>query len=469
MVFLWQDAAAMLGFVSRALPVVMFLGVLVVPSPAHAAATAAGAQPVFPLRASKNGRYLTDAKGAPFFIHADTAWGAPTLTKEGLSEYLDRRKADGFTGILAQTFGRRPAKDRNGHEPFSPAEDITRPNEAYWKNVDDFLEAAAARALVVALAPLWVEWGGANKGGWRYTLDDKNASVYGRFLGRRYRRFKNLMWILGGDANPIEITGAIDRLGQTLAREARHQLIMVHNRTTYASAAFFDRASWLGVNMAYAYADIGKHVAGEWCRVGKPRPILLGESGYEHESNSPLFLRPGEQGGLPLQIRHQAYEAVLAGALAGHAYGHRDVYFFRGDWRKGMADEGARHMSHVKGLFGALPYWKLVPDVHHRLIPSVRTQANTGTAFRPSPKITAATAEDRTFAIAYFPLRQTVSLVLEVLTGNVQGTWFDPTSGARQPAFESRAAAGTVSVTSPEKNRAGDADWVLIVQSPVDW
>ncbi len=425
---------------------------------APARVAAARAEPVFPLRASKNGRYLTDAKGAPFFFHADTAWGAPMrLTREEMVEYLDRRKSDGFTGIMAHTFSRtgdgRTGQSKDGHEPFSPAQDITHPNEAYWKNVDAFLEAAAARGLAVALAPLWVEWGGVNREGWRYTIDDKNASTYGRFLGRRYRRFKNLMWILGGDANPIEITSAIDRLGHTLAREAPHQLIMVHNRPNHASAAFFDRASWLGVNLAYTYEEVWRHVWGEWCRLGKPRPILLGESGYEHENND-------KRGGLPSRIRRQAYEGVLAGALAGHAYGHRDVYFFRGDWRKGLGDVGGRQMAHVKTLFGGIAHWKIAPDVHHRLFPGTREQVN------GEGHVTAAMAEDRTFAVAYFPVRQTVSLVLDTLAGTVQGTWFDPTSGARQPAFGSRAAAGEVSVTPPEKNGAGDADWVLIVQTP---
>lgn len=58
----------------------------------------------------------------------------------------------------------------------------------------------------MALAPFWTRWGGEDKEGWRYQFSEKNAPADGEFLGRRYAGAKNIIWILGGDANPPEVS-----------------------------------------------------------------------------------------------------------------------------------------------------------------------------------------------------------------------------------------------------------------------
>jgi len=409
----------------------------------------------FPLKPASNGRYLVDQEGRPFFFHADTCWQiAKKLTREEIDFYLDRRKADGFTALMAHTFSkeRTPMANRDGHNPFNPPDDITRPNEPYWQHVDYFLQAAEKRGFAVALAPLWVRWGGNDTAGWRYALNEDNAAVYGSFLAQRYTKLKNIIWILGGDANPIELTRPIALLAQAIKKAAPHHLITVHNKPGYASAAFFDTQDWLDINLAYTYEDVFRHVMGEWNRF-TPRPIILGESGYEQESND-------GRGGPPVRVRRQAYESVLAGALAGHAYGHRDIWWLGPNWKKALDDPGSRHMIHVRNLFTSLAWWKLQPDQHHRLMPANRD------FYDKSQYLTAARAPDGSLAVAYFPAQRAAAVQLDQLAGDVKAYWFDPTDGTRKDAIdEPLPPRGTHMFEPPGKNAAGDPDWVLVLHA----
>ena len=423
----------------------------------------AAAGPAFPLRPSPDGRYLVDAKGAPFFYHADTAWQLPKkATLAVAEEYFDRRVKDGFTAIQLHTVSKEvaPVGNFNGDEPFVPLEDILKPNESYWRHLDAVLEVAEKRGLFVSIAALWIRWGGQDKEGWRYQLTDDNAKAYGRFLGQRYAARKNILWILGGDANPGERQKAISLLAQGLKETAPHHLVTVHNAPEHSSAAFFAGESWLDINAAYTYRETYRQVLSEWLRPypnQRPRPIFLIESGYEKESNDQ---RPGD----PFRVRRQAYGAILSGALMGHAYGHRELWKFSGQWRQSLDDTGSKQMRQVRELFTTRAWWKLEPDQDHRLVVAGRGKAG------EVDYVTAAVAQDGSFAILYLPQARPITVDLARLSRGadheVRTAWFDPTTG------ESRRVEGSPfpprtnrEFIPPDKNAVGDNDWVVILES----
>jgi hypothetical protein len=419
------------------------------------AAGAAEGAPAFPIQASADGRYLVDQRGQPFFYHADTAWTiAKKLTPAEVAEYLDDRVRRGFTAIHVHAFSKEqgPVANREGAEPFAPLDDILKPSEAYWRNLDAVIEAARARGLLVALSVLWIRWGGGDREGWRYQLTDANARPYGRFLGARYAKMENLVWILGGDANPIELSGAIAEIAAGIRESGARQPITVHNAPENASAAFFHAEPWLGINLAYTYGDPYRHVLGEYHRRPPVRPIVLGESGYELESND-------GRGGEPIRVRRQAYWAILSGALGGHAYGHKSIWRFDADWRQALDAPGARQMAHVKGLFAARAWHQLVPDAHGELLTRGR-----GT-FGSGDHAAAAMARDGSFALAYLPSPRAVTANLARLRGHVTARWFDPASGAYLPIGDGLPNSGEREFTPPEKNAAGDGDFVLVIEA----
>src|SRR5687767_7270524 len=120
------------------------------------------AETAFPIRASGDGRYLVDARGEPFFYHADTAW---TITKKLLPgevvAYLLDRKRSGFTAIHIHAFSKEvgPVTNRFGSGPFEPLDNILEPNEQYWANVDAIVGAASDQGLLVAMSAIWIRWG----------------------------------------------------------------------------------------------------------------------------------------------------------------------------------------------------------------------------------------------------------------------------------------------------------------------
>lgn len=411
--------------------------------------------PVFPLKASADGRYLVDQNNEPFFYHGDTAWCAvKKLTLEEFEQYLDSRQAEGFNAVHLHTFTKEqgPVENRAGHGPFNPPDDISKPNEAYWQHFDAMLQAVEKRGLLAVVPPIWIRPGGADTQGWRTQLQESLAQGYGRWIGRRYAKHKNILWVLVGDANPIEKSWAIDELGRGLKAMAPHHLITAHNRSDFASAAFFDAAPWLDVNMAYTYAETYGHVLGEWNRVGKKRPIILGESGYEQEDND-------KRGGAPHRIRRQAYEAILSGALGGHAYGHKHLWSMRPEWRSAMYDPGSKQMKHVKHLFASRPWYKLIPDQNHDLV-----TAGFGD-FGKVDFVCAARSDDRSLALAYFPTNRTISVDLGRLGGDVIAKWFDPTDGSEKNVEGSPFPKGAKrEFTPPLKNAAGESDWVLLME-----
>lgn len=73
--------------------------------------------PVFPLKASADGRYLIDQRGQPFFYHADTAWTI-TVNLDRLREAITARWFDPTSGsyqTIAGVSGR-------GKQQFTPPE-----------------------------------------------------------------------------------------------------------------------------------------------------------------------------------------------------------------------------------------------------------------------------------------------------------------------------------------------------------
>ena len=404
------------------------------------------AESAFPLRASDNGRYLVSRAGAPFFVHADTGWMAVmALTLDEAMRYLDDRKAKGFTAVHLHTVNKEktgPAT-RTGHHPFDPKDDMTRPNEAYWAHADAVLQAASDRGLLAIVSSGWF---GHNGSSWRNQHTPESAKVYAQLLGQRYRKFDNILWIHGGDNNPGDKAAVVHNLARAIKAEAPKQLHTVHNAPENASAADFADAEWLGVNMAYTYKDADRHVAAEYARKGKTRPILLGETGYKGESNTKFLWTA-------TLVRRQPYRAILSGAC-GHANGSKTIWHFGPGWEKALDMPATLQMAHVKTLFTALPWWQLVPDAAGELVVEGR-----GTVGQPDFAPAARTA-DGAFAVVYLPTPRPVTVDLTKLSGGkLKAVWFNPRDG-KSSAIDLPAAAGRHRFTPP--SAGADDDWVFV-------
>lgn len=418
-----------------------------------AAAASPGAPPSFPVKAGEGGRYLVDSRGKPFLYWADTAWNLPKkLTLKEAEQYFDDRVAKGFTAIQIQAVSKEqgPPANRAGHNPFTPLHDILKPNERYWQHLDQVIESAWKRGLMLGVAPLWIRWGGEDKEGWRGQLTEANARAYGRFLGERYGRFGHLMWILGGDANPGDKTGAINELAAGIREKAPAHLLTVHNAPEHSSARWFNDEKWLDVNLAYTYGEVHGHILPEYVRV-PARPIILGESGYEQEDND-------KRGGEPYRMRRQACGAVLSGAIGGHAFGQKHVWRCDRDWRKSLNSPATRQMVMLKQVIGSRPWHRLVPDLQGAFV--VEGKGKVGDV----DYVSAAVADDGSFAMAYLPAGRKITVDLGRMRGRANALWFDPTDGSSRSAAEIQARA-RYPLEPPAKNNAGEPDFLLLIDT----
>jgi hypothetical protein len=164
------------------------------------------------------------------------------------------------------------------------------------------------------------------------------------------------------------------------------------------------------------------------------------------------------------KVRTQAYAAMLAGA-AGHGYGSLDLFWFYHDadgpfpkngfqhWRTATAYEGSRQVGLMRRLFEERPWYKMVPDQ------SVLASPPGGGAYR----LVAARAGDGSFAIAYIPRGQPVSIQMNKLNGSpVNAQWYDPRNGTWK-IIGQYANTGIREFVPPSQGERDD--WALVLDA----
>lgn len=423
-------------------------------------AFAAAEPPVFPLRISENQRYLVDRNNKPFFIMGDTPWFLQKLPINEVRRVMDDRQAKGFNTLFLELLDDQniPSRDANGNAAFSPDVDITKPVEAYWRYADQVMIEAEKRGFFVIMSELWY---GAGDGLWMHYVKPENAKVYGEFIGKRYARFQNLMWMHAGDRNPDENLAECTRvLAKAIAAAAPHQLHTVHNEHEFASARFHNEDSWLSVNLGYTYGVSYLHILPEYQRSNPVRPVILGETGYEDEPNAIELLPDAKPGDLwnPYRIRRNAWWAVFSGAC-GYCAGTR-LWRYESNWREVLNAKSSQQAPLIRRLLEELPWWKLVPDTKREFLTAGYGE------WKKADYAVAALADGGDGAVVYIPSGRTFTVDLSKMKSKTAACWFDPASGDVKPIEGSPFSnQNRRPFTSPGKNADGDSDWALVLNA----
>jgi hypothetical protein len=170
------------------------------------------------------------------------------------------------------------------------------------------------------------------------------------------------------------------------------------------------------------------------------KPFVLIESTYEGEHNS-----------TPLQIRRQAYWAILCGAT-GQSMGNRPIWLFDPGWQAAMDAAGSVSMKHLKSLFDSRAWFDLLPGKSHKRV-------TTGLGeFNGLDYLAAAITSDGSTLVAYMPSKRSITVDLSRISGaQAQAWWFDPRTG-KVSAAGRHSTHGTQEFTPP-----GSGDWVLVL------
>ena len=416
----------------------------------------------FPLAVSRNRRYLIDRRRRPFLIVGDAPQSLIVNTSIKQANYfLRNRKATGFNAVwvnlLCETYtgGRPDGTTYDGIHPFTRGKDLSTPNEAYFARADAMLRLAARYKIAVFLDPI-------ETAGWMKTLRANGISkahAFGRYLGARYRKFPNIVWMSGNDFQTWR-DPSDDALALAVARgiketDPRHLQTL---ELDYFDSGSLEDARWRGLislDAAYTYYPTFLRVLKEYRREDH-MPVFMVEANYEGE-----HAYTG-----PITLRRQEYWSLLSGA-AGQLYGSKYTWPFPEGWQSHLNTIGTRQLAYVTKLFAPRRWFDLVPDDRHSVVVSGYGSYSPRGTVQVASYVTAAGTPDGRLVMAYVPEKQRIGVDMSKLAGRARASWYDPTTGTyRRIAGSPFDNAGVRTFRPPGDNGDGDPDWVLLLTAP---
>ncbi len=419
------------------------------------------------LKVSENKRFIVYEDGTPFFYLGDTGWELfHRLNKEDTEKYLENRRAKGFTVIQAVALAELDGLNTPNMEGNKPliGNDPLQPDEAYWKHVDWVIKKAAEKGLYIGLLPTWGDkvdpqrWGKGPK-----IFNEKNGFEYGKWIGTRYRDYKNIIWINGGDRQGGGDNYPVwDAIARGIRSADKNHLMTFHPMGENSSSQWFHNSSWLDFNMAQtghgqrSYAAYIRFIVRDY-NLNPVKPCLDGEPRYE---DHPVNWNPDIMGWFDeADVRQALYWNLFSGSF-GHTYGCHPVWqmktpereavgLVRHNWYDVLDLPGANDLIHARRLFESRPFTSRVPD-QSLIVPS----------YYPETDYVVATRGDG-YAFVYFPTGWSAEIDLRKLGMEaIHAYWYNPRNGET-------TLIETIEVMKPWKFTPSSSgrgnDWILIL------
>ena len=330
------------------------------------------------LKISLNNRFIQFEDGTPFFWLGDTAWTIfHRLNIDEADEYFKDRSSKGFTLVQSSILGVGAIQGLgtshnivNGEKPLIE-DNPEKPNEAFFKHVDNVIKKAETYGLFVGLLPAWGEyvcpaWHDGPK-----IFDKDNAKIYGVWLGNRYKDNPNIIWIIGGDRTGDHCGSDDIEIWRSLAYGIKsvdsNHLMTYHPCGKHSSSETFHSDTWLDFNMyesTKATESITEMTKTDYDKESPIKPVVNGEPYYYGSA-------PPEEDRI---MRSQSYWTILSGG-AGFTFGQKFVWglckndnfnngFYDCDeyWYNYMDTNGTKWIQYFKNIFTSFEWWNLIPN-----------------------------------------------------------------------------------------------------------
>jgi hypothetical protein len=377
-------------------------------------------------------------------VQGDAAWSLISgLTKEEAEKYLEARRRQGFNSVIVNLIEHkfRGPVNRYGEGPFTIPGDFSTPNENYFEHADWVIRKAQEKGIQVFLAPIYLGYIGTDEG-WIEELQangPEKARNWGRYVGKRYRGFDNILWIIGGDRNPDKARDAVDAVAQGIKETDDRHLLTAHCHPENSAIDQYREEGWLDLNDTYTYGIVHQKLLGDYGRQ-PAMPYVLIETSYEGEHNASA-----------VQIRRQAYWAILCGAT-GQFMGNRPMWLFDPSWEAALDSVGAVDMQRLYSLFMSRQWSELVPDLKREVVVDGLGE------FNGMDLLTAARTADGGTVMAYLPTSRPITVEMSKVSGKeAVAWWFSPRTG-------DSSKAGKFSTTGKKQfNPPSEGDWVLVL------
>ena len=428
------------------------------------------------LKVSADGHSLQYEDGTPFFWLGDTGWELfQRLKLDEIKSYLENRSSKGFNVIqavaLAEFNGLRQP-NRYGELPFKNL-DPNHPNGKYFAIIDSTIKMAMRLHLFIGLLPTWGDKVTKLWGEGPVVFDSVNAYTYGKWIGQRYKKYPNIIWILGGDRPALIDSSDWRPVWRQMARgiqEATKQKCFITYHPSGGSnstSQWIHTEPWLSMNM-FQSGHGGGHDVPAWDLVTRDRkllptkPTLDAEPNYEDHPVNPWPKWNSDNGYFrDYDVRKQTYRSVFAGA-AGVTYGNHAVWQFMSErdeavnyadrgWRNAIDRLGAYQVGHLRRLIESWPFMQRIPD--DNLI--IDGQGNGGEhmeAFRSA---------DGSYAMVYLPVGKAITVSTAWCKHGLTGWWFNPKDASVQVINGLVSTDGSLTVTPPVTGQGND--WVLVL------
>jgi hypothetical protein len=241
------------------------------------------------IKVSQNGKFLETKDGKPFFWLGDTDWEMfHRLTREEIEEFISIRSEQGYNVLqavaLAEFNGIREP-NRYGDWPLNnedPTQLLTTPGNDpkntyeydYWDHVDFAITKAAEKGLYIGLLPTWGDKVAHLWGDGPIIFDEKNAEVFGQLLAKRYGKYSNVLWILGGDRPAVYKSKEKDYDDRAVWRAMAKGIESVLGKETFityhpwgnvsSSSQYVHNEDWLDMNSFQSGHGSREVPAWEW-------------------------------------------------------------------------------------------------------------------------------------------------------------------------------------------------------------
>jgi hypothetical protein len=418
----------------------------------------------FPTRLNSNRSAFLDQYGSLCFACGDAPQFLPSkLSSVDVEFYLADRQQRGMN-LLWMIMANYAQTNASGDPPFNGA-DFTNFNKPYWAFIDHIMQRALTYGQTVLFMPMFC---GISKNVDGYMASVKTSSDgvlkgYADFITDRYRNFPNLIWLLGGDADPNDVTlyAKLNTFAERIKSGDSTHLITIEGTRYREDGRFAPNGgyssvdaltlalgsvpSWLDINWVYQTRDTV--VSGAHRCYSQGYPCIMGEDWYELEHST-----------TPSQLRTEGYGSILGGCSLGRVFGNNAIWAFSGatdpklpTWQSQLGSVGSIGQQLLGKLFRSRDFALLIPDTSN----VVMTTGAVGGS------VCARTSDGSTI-IVYLPSRQTITIDMTKITdpGNTaKCNWFNPRTGAAM-AIGSLTTFGSHDFMTPDTD-----DWVLVIDS----
>lgn len=366
--------------------------------------------------------------------------------------------------------------------------DFTFTNATYWARVKAFIDLCQTLGLLVFAFPCFIGFdtkdhgwmlelavvdgitGSGGQVGQSYADNSKSkAWNYGAFVANLLKDCTNIVWIHAGDYGPDLGSGqgisgpqltAVDNLMLGIKSVTSKSLLHTAEWSRWSTGTISqDETLTNPFDFSSGYTATTPSV--ETLRAFAIRPIKvvsIVELIYEGATG-------GIAGGTTPFRKYFWWPAALG---AGLAYGNDQsspgpLWKFPtspSSWKTVLSTQGQLDASRLNYFFSLIQWWTLLPSS------TLITSGGNTTA--DQTYVAASISPSGNLSVIYVPPDHTGAFTVNMaaMRGRVRARWFDPSNGQFQDVVGTPfIGVNSKSFTTPGSNGAGDADWVLLLET----